>query len=77
MDTKTFKSRLAQMLEHSFGKNIASAESHQLHDSIAKVVMEDISAQWKKSTEQHLAGRRAMYLSMEFLMGRAVYNNLL
>ena len=65
------------MLEHSFGKNIASAESHQLHDSIAKVVMEDISAQWKKSTEQHLAGRRAMYLSMEFLMGRAVYNNLL
>ena len=77
MDTKTFKSRLAQMLEHSFGKNIASAESHQLHDSIAKVVMEDISAQWKKSTEQHLAGRRAMYLSMEFLMGRTVYNDLL
>ncbi len=77
MDTKTFRNKLAQMLEQSFGKNIASAESHQLHDSISKIVMEDISAQWKKSTEQHLAGRRAMYLSMEFLMGRAVYNNLL
>ena len=77
MDTKTFRNKLAQMLEQSFGKNIASAESHQLHDSISKIVMEDISAQWKESTEQHLAGRRAMYLSMEFLMGRAVYNNLL
>ena len=50
MDTKTFRNKLAQMLEQSFGKNIASAESHQLHDSISKIVMEDISAQWKEST---------------------------
>jgi starch phosphorylase len=37
--------------------------------------MSDIKLDWRRSAIAE--GRRAAYLSMEFLMGRAVYNNLL
>lgn len=39
--------------------------------------MELIDSDWENSRKVHLDSRRACYLSMEFLMGRAVYNNLL
>ncbi|MCR5541886.1 MAG: glycogen/starch/alpha-glucan phosphorylase [Ruminococcus sp.] len=77
MNTNDFRGALESELSRSFGVTAEKAAVWQLHDSISRVVMEDISAQWKQSTEQHMSGRRAMYLSMEFLMGRAVYNNLL
>jgi starch phosphorylase len=77
MNTNDFRSALESELSRSFGVTAEKAAVWQLHDSISRVVMEDISVQWKQSTEQHMSGRRAMYLSMEFLMGRAVYNNLL
>ncbi|MBP5268202.1 MAG: glycogen phosphorylase, partial [Ruminococcus sp.] len=77
MNTNDFRGALESELSRSFGVTAENAAVWQLHDSISRVVMENISAQWKQSTEQHMSGRRAMYLSMEFLMGRAVYNNLL
>ena len=77
MNTNDFRGALESELSRSFGVTAENAAVWQLHDSISRVVMENISEQWKQSTEQHMSGRRAMYLSMEFLMGRAVYNNLL
>ena len=48
-----------------------------LHNVVSSVVMREIAGRWSRSRQKHLSGRRACYLSMEFLMGRAVYNNLL
>ena len=47
----------------------------QLHNAVSDAVMRDIEGAWQKSAIS--CKRRACYLSMEFLMGRAVYNNLL
>ncbi|WP_295066906.1 glycogen/starch/alpha-glucan phosphorylase [Ruminococcus sp.] len=58
-------------------KNIKSASPQQLHDALGKTVMEMFSERWNESRQQHLSKRRAAYLSMEFLVGRAVFNNLL
>ena len=58
-------------------KDIKSASPQQLHDALGKTVMEMFADRWSNARQQHLAKRRAAYLSMEFLMGRAVYNNLL
>ncbi len=77
MNNTEFRNELERALKRSFGRTVENAEVWQLHDSISAVVMESIDEQWKESTRQHLENRRAMYLSMEFLMGRAVYNNLL
>lgn len=58
-------------------KNISSATPQQLHNALGETVMELYSQQWSNARGEHLSKRRAAYLSMEFLVGRAVYNNLL
>ncbi len=77
MDKSSFLAELQRDLKSKFGKDAENASAVQLHESISAVVMSDIAVKWGESTEKHLSGRRACYLSMEFLMGRAVYNNLL
>ena len=77
MDENIFLSELEAELSRTYGTTAEKAAAYQLHDAIAKTVMAHIKPQWDRSMEEHLNGRRAMYLSMEFLMGRAVYNNIL
>ncbi|MCL2077260.1 MAG: glycogen/starch/alpha-glucan phosphorylase [Oscillospiraceae bacterium] len=57
---------------------------HDIHNAISAAVMDGIADDWQKSANPDAtsdkkaeSARRAFYLSMEFLMGRAVYNNLL
>lgn len=58
-------------------KDISSATPQQLHNALGETIMELYSQQWSNARGEHLSKRRAAYLSMEFLVGRAVYNNLL
>ena len=58
-------------------KDIKAATPQQLHDALGKTVMEMFAYRWSSARQKHLSKRRAAYLSMEFLVGRAVYNNLL
>lgn len=58
-------------------KDIKSATPQQLHNALGDTIMELYADQWNASRAEHLGKRRAAYLSMEFLVGRAVYNNLL
>ena len=58
-------------------KDISSATPQQLHNALGETVMELYSQQWSNARGEHLSKRRAAYLSMEFLVGSAVYNNLL
>ncbi|MBQ9898144.1 MAG: glycogen/starch/alpha-glucan phosphorylase [Ruminococcus sp.] len=73
MDKKVFIGRFTARLP----KDISSATPQQLHNALGETVMELYAGQWAKAREEHLGKRRAAYLSMEFLVGRAVYNNLL
>lgn len=77
MDRNNLINEIKSNLKSNFGRSIENASPVQLHDSIAKAVMRGIADRWDESKAKHLLGRRACYLSMEFLMGRAVYNNLL
>ena len=60
-----------------FGLWADNADAVQLHEAVSSVVMREISPRWNASRRKHLSGRRACYLSMEFLMGRAVFRSLL
>ncbi|MDE5946443.1 MAG: glycogen/starch/alpha-glucan phosphorylase [Oscillospiraceae bacterium] len=55
----------------------SKATPQQLHNALAQAVVEIIHSDWNNSKKEHLSKRRACYFSMEFLVGRAVYNNLL
>ena len=73
MDKKLFIEKFTGRLP----KDIKSASPQQLHDALGKTVMEMFAGRWSNARQEHLSKRRAAYLSMEFLVGRAVYNNLL
>ena len=73
MDKKLFIEKFTGRLP----KDIKSTSPQQLHDALGKTVMEMFAGRWSNARQEHLSKRRAAYLSMEFLVGRAVYNNLL
>ena len=77
MDKNYLLNEINKELAGKYSISAGQADAVQLHDAVSSVVMREISARWGASREKHLANRRACYLSMEFLMGRAVYNNLL
>ncbi|MDE7302889.1 MAG: glycogen/starch/alpha-glucan phosphorylase [Oscillospiraceae bacterium] len=56
--------------------DISHASPKQLHSALSRTVMESIIPVWDRTEERHNGKRRAYYLSAEFLMGRAVFNNL-
>lgn len=49
----------------------------ELHDALAHTVMLRIDKAWARSRQKHALHRRGYYFSAEFLVGRAIYNNLL
>lgn len=61
-------------------KNCGGSEKftpEQLHSGVSAVVMNELRPVWEKSRAVHDGTRKASYLSMEFLVGRAIYNNML
>ena len=62
--------------EASLGMSAAQAEVHALHNAVGEAVTAEILPHWNACRQAHLKNRRVCYFSMEFLMGRAVYNNL-
>lgn len=73
MDKKIFMEKFTGRLP----KDIKSATPQEIHNALGDTVMELYADRWDVSRQEHLSKRRAGYLSMEFLVGRAVYNNLL
>ncbi|MBQ3918504.1 MAG: glycogen/starch/alpha-glucan phosphorylase, partial [Oscillospiraceae bacterium] len=76
MDRTVFEAKINEALLIDARTDIAHASARQLHNAVARAVMSDIIPQWKETEERHNSRRRAYYLSAEFLMGRAIYNNL-
>lgn len=77
MTSEDLKIQIEKRLKEKYGKTARQAEVYELHDALSSAVMDEINDRWQESIDKHLSGRRACYLSMEFLVGRAVYNNLL
>jgi len=64
-------------LKSEYGKSLASATQQEKYYALSKAIMSDIADQWEISKEKSSQGKQAYYLSAEFLMGRALGNNLI
>ena len=67
----------AIIAEGTYCKKLGELSPQELHDAVSRAVMAYISEDWQKSESAHMNNRRAYYLSAEFLVGRAVYNNIM
>ncbi|MCM1577362.1 MAG: glycogen/starch/alpha-glucan phosphorylase [Ruminococcus sp.] len=76
MDKNQFLNKISENLLTDARTDIKGASPRQLHDAVARAVMSEIVPVWNDTETRHNSRRRAYYLSAEFLMGRAVFNNL-
>lgn len=72
-----FKQHIESIIKIEFGKNVDSANDSEKYFAVSKAVILMISDEWEASTQKQEKKRQAFYLSSEFLMGRALGNNLM
>lgn len=73
---KDLENKLKLMSYSLYQKSVSDLTSPQLHFALSKLIMAEISKAWENSRISHEKTRRAYYFSSEFLVGRAIYNNL-
>jgi len=78
-DRQKFKDNLTARLKRQYGKDITQANKHDLFDAVSASALEFIMDNWMKTRREYEKNpvRKMFYLSAEFLMGRAMSNNLI
>ena len=78
-DSEKFKGMLVERLKKQYGKDIAHANSHDLYDAVAASTREMITTNWMATRAEYEKNpvKQLYYFSAEFLMGRALSNNLI
>ncbi|HKM32656.1 MAG TPA: glycogen/starch/alpha-glucan family phosphorylase [Oscillospiraceae bacterium] len=60
-----------------YQKTISTANVYEMHNALSRALMGSITEKWRLCARKCLRVKRAYYLSSEFLLGRAIDNNLL
>jgi starch phosphorylase len=78
-DKEKFKNSIRTRLKRNYGKNLEEASQHDIYDAVSNAVMDHIQTNWMATRKEYEDGqvRQMYYLSAEFLMGRALSNNLI
>ena len=78
-NAQEFRENLTARLRRQYGKDISQANSHDLFDAVSASVQEIIMPAWMATRNEYekKPTKQLFYLSAEFLMGRALSNNLI
>lgn len=71
------KSRMKSYALTGYGRDVENLTSKEKFDVLSKAIMEDVVPRWQESEKKFEGKKKAYYLSAEFLMGRALSNNLI
>ena len=74
---KKYTDQIKFFLKSEFGKSLEHATQEEIYYALSKTVMSEISENWEKTANEYGKEKQAFYLSAEFLMGRALGNNLM
>ena len=64
------------LAKNKYLKSLNELTANELHDVISTAVMSEVADNWMNSKNKRIRERTAFYFSAEFLVGRAIYNNL-
>ncbi len=77
MDRQSLVEKMEARLLTEAKKKMGKATEKEKYHALAKVLMEEITPHWIQSEERFIHSKKAYYLSSEYLMGRALSNNLI
>ena len=71
--------KISEKLSHNYGRTLDSATNKQMYNAVALTVKDAIMEKWTVSREEVKKSKRKQlyYLSLEFLIGRALNNNII
>ena len=67
---------LGAFVRSASGKTPRSSSPMEFWTGLSGLIVDNIADNWEATTEAYQAGRQEHYFSAEFLMGRAMLNNL-
>lgn len=77
MNTEVLKNNIQKYCKVKYGKAIEEAASYEIFNAVSLALLEEIVDDWNATTKLYKEGKRAFYISAEYLMGRALGNNLI
>lgn len=77
IEKNELKKQIEKYVKISFGKDITEANEFEVYRALGQAIIEEISEDWFETKKLYSQKKQAFYLSTEFLMGRALGNNLI
>ena len=77
VEKEVLRKQIERNLKVSFGKDLGEAKDFEIYRALGQAVMENIADNWYDTGKLYEKQKQAFYLSAEFLMGRALGNNLI
>lgn len=77
VEKEVLRKQIEKNLMVSFGKKLNEAKDFEIYRALGQAIMEDIADNWYETEKLYEKQKQAFYLSAEFLMGRALGNNLI
>lgn len=76
-EKEVWKEKLEQRILVKFGTSLEEASSFEIYQALGDTIMQSIAKDWYDTKKKYEKTKQAFYLSSEFLMGRAMGNNLI
>lgn len=76
MSSNSLTNELSDYVRTASGRSPQGANLHEFWQGLSSAVMARLADNWEASRTRYQAGRQEHYFSAEFLMGRALLNNL-
>ena len=77
MNREALKANIERYCNVKYGKSINVAENYEIFNAVSLALLEEIVKDWNTTTKLYNENKRAYYISAEYLMGRALGNNII
>lgn len=77
IEKNILKNKIIKNLRILFERSLEDANEFEIYKALGKTIVEEISENWYETSYLYSKEKEAYYLSAEFLMGRALGNNLM
>jgi len=77
MNKEDLKNNIEKYLKVKYGKRLKDAIDYEIYNALSMSLLEYIVDDWNDTQELYSQSKQAFYFSAEYLMGRALGNNLI